>query len=84
MNGTFMPFWPVISAKCLLSLLHLAVSPPYLPEEDAHPISSVPIPAYQVGNPPACVCMGFAIVGKTVFMSVTGTISQAIASRKVN
>lgn len=40
------------------------------------------MPAYQMGNPPTGACVGFAIVGKTAFLSVTGTISQAIASRR--
>lgn len=62
--------------------LSLAMCPPYLPDKGANPISSVPMPAYQMGNPPTGACVGFAIVGKTAFLSVTGTISQAIASRR--
>lgn len=51
--GIFMPFWPMKSAKCLiLPVLHLTMSPSYLPEEGANPISSVPVPAYQMGSPP--------------------------------
>lgn len=62
--------WNLQNAK----FLHLAVSPPYLPEESANSDSSIPVPAYQMGNPPTDAWLGFAIVDETVVFSVTGTI----------
>lgn len=73
------PYWPMKSTKCTIPLLSFALLPPYLPGEGAKPISSVTMLAFLVGSPSTGAWMGFAITGnKTHFVSVTGTISEAI------
>lgn len=79
------PYRPMKLTKCTISLLCLAMSPPYLPGEGANPIFSVTMLAFLVGSPPTGAWMGFAVTGnKTQFVSVTETISQAITWGKGN